>query len=208
MPARAACRLAFLHFSRIGPVLIKVPAPAPRHGTWDGRKAVPYRSPCTRHAARCYPTKCLGTLPCHPNQSPFHQSPGPSRLRRPAIALTVNRWPRTHGIGGINPLPFTAQLTPRFQAAALSVEHLDLVVASVAVSSSHPSGQVSMLTVQGSQKVANLGVGDSPALHGRKSKQPTDTPPVCMSVASLWSPSTHCTSAPLQSNLQTHAQSF
>lgn len=32
-----------------------------------------------------------------------------------------------------------------------------------------------MLTVQGSQKVANLGVGDSPALHGRKSKQPTDT---------------------------------
>lgn len=73
-----------------------------------------------------------------------------------------------------------------------------------------------MLTVQGSQKIANLGVGDSPALHGRKSKQPTDTahPPVCMSVASLWSPSTLSwpspTATPLhfQSNLQTHAQSF
>lgn len=110
MPARAACRLAFLHSSRIRPVLIKVPAPAPRHCTWDGRKPCPTEAHA--HATPRYAILCH-TLPCHPNQSPFHQSPGLSRLRRPAIALTVNRLPRTHGNGRMNPLPYSSVLGTR-----------------------------------------------------------------------------------------------
>lgn len=56
----------------------------------------------------------------------------------------------------------------------------------------HLTRQVSMLTVQGSQEVANLGVGDSPALQWQKKQTANrhSPPPVCMSVASLWSPST------------------
>lgn len=183
----------------------------PLHMGWT--QAMPYRSPwpCPRprHAALCY----LTAIPCHAMPINIPSIPTISWPVWPAEAChdIYRQTARSHSPTALTSVPGYTYLL-----VALCVGTPTLVVAPEAVSSSHPPGQVSMLTVQGSQKIANLGVGDSPALHGRKSKQPTDTahPPVCMSVASLWSPSTLSWPSPtatplhLQSNLQTHAQSF
>lgn len=61
MPARAA---VVSHLCVPAEMSIKVPAHAPRHCTWDGRMPMPYRRPCPRHAALCYPTPC--PCPCLP----------------------------------------------------------------------------------------------------------------------------------------------
>lgn len=70
-----ASRLACLHSSsKIRPVLIKVPKPAPRHCTWDGRKPCPTdaRGHAHAHATPRYAAilQPYPALPCHPNQCP------------------------------------------------------------------------------------------------------------------------------------------
>lgn len=104
-----ASRLACLHSSsKIRPVLIKVPKPAPRHCTWDGRKPCPTEARGHAHAHATPRYAILQPYPAMPCQSicrPFQQSPGLSGLRRPAMTFTDRR-------PGLTPL----QLSPRYQA--------------------------------------------------------------------------------------------
>lgn len=134
----------------------------------------PYRSPPTpRHAALCYPAP-YHAIPSHSPVSIPSTSPGLSACLSCGATLTDGcsspLEPSVPGYGVGN--------TWTCRCLRGGVLHL--------------TRQVSVLTVQGSQKVANLGVGDSPALQWQKKQTANrhSPPPVCMSVASLWSPST------------------
>lgn len=90
-------------------------------GRWDGHMPMPYRRPCPRHPALCYPTPC--PCPCHPIQSPFRYLLARPALGRPAATLPGPR------------------LGAGFTGCVWNTEHpVGLVVASVAVSS--PVSQV------------------------------------------------------------------
>lgn len=103
---RAACRLAFLHSSRIRPVDKSTSAcTTPLHMGWT--QAMPYRRPCPRHAALCYPTPCRV-----PHAIPFNvhsiiswpvRRPVRPALRRPATTSTDGPGPTT--LAGSSSLP-------------------------------------------------------------------------------------------------------
>lgn len=179
MPDRAACRLAFLHSSEeIRPVLLKVPTPActtPLHMGWrtQAMPMPPYRSPSTPTPRRVMP-------------APYHAVPSHSPASIPSTSPGLSA---CLSCGATSTDGCSSPLEPSVPGYGVGNTWTCRCLRGGVL---HLTRQVSMLTVQGSQKVANLGVGDSPALQWAEkanSQQTQSTP--CLHVCCLTVESVH-----------------